>query len=64
MCVGEQVLCLHQSTRVSRVEEVKDPIGIDSHWPDCYKKSKNNCIYVSLRSPCLTSHVHIPLSLS
>lgn len=30
--VGEEVLGLHQGTSMTRVEEVKDAVGVNSDW--------------------------------
>lgn len=38
MCVGEKALGLHQSTSVSGMEHVKDPISIDAHWTVFWKE--------------------------
>jgi len=32
VCVGENIFCLHQSSSVPRMEKIKDPISVDSHW--------------------------------
>lgn len=30
--VGEHIFSLHQSSSVSRVEKIKDPISVDANW--------------------------------